>query len=116
MKEEKIKLQKFKDHDISKVAGGMLNDSQVKEFFPNSSKLGDEYLKRSYAEATCEKCGKKFARHCGTAIGMATNTPDFERYRIRQRFCKECADEKIENDIFLRQKRSLHEMLKKLDR
>lgn len=100
MKEEKIKFQQLEDDDISKVAGGMLSDSQVKELFPNSSKLGDEYLKRSYAEATCEKCGKKFARHCG-AIGMATNTPDFKKYQIRQRFCKECADEKIKNDIFL---------------
>ena len=99
MKEEKIKFQQLEDDDISKVAGGMLNDSQVKEFFPDS-KLGNEYLKRSYAEATCEKCGKKFARHCG-AIGMATNTPDFKKYQIRQRFCKECADEKIKNDIFL---------------
>lgn len=95
MNSKEIKLQELDDSQVSSVAGGVLTDGQVDKFFPDSK--NKSFLKNNHTVATCEKCGKEFPR-CTAAIGMKTDGPQWRKYLIKQRCCKECADKEISND------------------
>jgi len=88
-------IRALNESKIKKISGGRLSDEEVKEFFPNSKY--PSLMKSEYTAATCKKCGKRFARYSGI-LKMAMEGPAAERYMIRQKYCKECAEEEIKKN------------------
>ena len=79
-------LRELKENEIDSVVGG-LNDKEMKEFYPDSTKENDPFYrlhKWEESAGTCKKCGKRYT-YCNQGIETGIGN-----IFSRRDYCAEC--------------------------